>query len=88
MNPANTDLQHYSALDGLRGAACPIIVVYHNFAFTQKYLFFGWLSVDLFFNLSGFLITDILLKAVNKPNYLRNFYARIVLVSSPKSEPL
>lgn len=79
MNPANTERQHYSALDGLRGAATLTIVIYHNFAFTQKYIFFGWVSVDLFFTLSGFLITDILMKAVNRPHFLRNFYARRLL---------
>jgi peptidoglycan/LPS O-acetylase OafA/YrhL len=79
MNPANTERQHYSALDGLRGAATLTIVLYHNFAFTQQYIFFGWLSVDLFFTLSGFLITDILMKAVTRPHYLRNFYARRLL---------
>jgi len=68
--------QHYPALDGLRGFACLIVVIYHNFGFIQKYIFFGWLSVDLFFTLSGFLITDILMNAVHRPHYLRNFYAR------------
>lgn len=75
----NNERRHFPALDGLRGTACLTIVIYHNFGFIQKYLFFGWLSVDLFFTLSGFLITDILLKTVNQPNYLRNFYVRRLL---------
>lgn len=70
--------QHYPALDGLRGVAILLVLLYHNFRFVEHF-FFGWLGVDLFFVLSGFLITTILIDTVNKPNYFKNFYMRRVL---------
>lgn len=78
MNPEIPTRHYYPALDGLRGLAILLVVVYHNFGFID-YFFFGWLGVDLFFVLSGFLITDILLKTVGNKNYLKNFYIRRVL---------
>src|SRR4030095_1290908 len=78
MNPDAVRRQHYPALDGLRGIAILLVVIYHNFGFIN-YSSFGWLGGDLFFVLSGFLITDILINTVGKPGYLQNFYIRRVL---------
>ena len=70
--------QYYPALDGLRGLAILLVVAYHNFGFINL-TFFGWLGVDLFFVLSGFLISDILLNSIGKKNFLKNFYTRRIL---------
>jgi peptidoglycan/LPS O-acetylase OafA/YrhL len=68
-------------LDGLRGLAI-ILVILHNQS--PKYpslhleLLFanGWMGVDLFFVLSGFLITGILVDTKHSEGYLKNFYVR------------
>ena len=75
---ATSNRPYYPALDGLRGIAILLVVIYHNFGFISQSNF-GWLGVDLFFVLSGFLITDILLRTIGKPGFLREFYMRRVL---------
>ncbi|MES1226132.1 MAG: acyltransferase [Bacteroidota bacterium] len=78
MNEVINNNKYYPALDGLRGIAITFVLLYHNFNFTDRF-FFGWLGVDLFFVLSGFLITSILLNSLDKPHYFRNFYVRRAL---------
>lgn len=76
----NTTARHnyYPALDGIRGVAILLVVFFHNFGFLN-YFVFGWLGVDLFFVLSGFLISNILLSTVGKDGYFKNFYIKRVL---------
>src|SRR3954465_383509 len=83
---------HLPALDGMRGLAILFVMAYHyitgygayargGFA-TRKIMAVAmnlWSGVDLFFVLSGFLITGILLRARNDPGYFRNFYVRRML---------
>jgi peptidoglycan/LPS O-acetylase OafA/YrhL len=78
MTPQTGGRTYYPALDVLRGIAILLVFFYHNFQFLQVFEF-GWMGVDLFFVLSGFLITDILLTAKNEKNFFRNFYARRLL---------
>lgn len=69
---------YYPLLDGLRGLAILLVLFHHNFKFSN-FFFFGWIGVDLFFVISGFLITDILLTTLHDQHYLKNFYIRRVL---------
>jgi len=78
MQPSIAARPYYPTLDILRGLAISIVVFYHNFG-SVSFFRFGWLGVDLFFVLSGFLITDILLKTRDNKFYFRNFYIRRVL---------
>src|SRR5664279_5022000 len=50
-----------SALDGFRGLAVTVVVVYHFGGGNSSWLPGGFLGVDLFFVLSGYLITGLLL---------------------------
>jgi peptidoglycan/LPS O-acetylase OafA/YrhL len=64
-------------LDSLRGLAAVGILLLHAF---PVQLFWWWSLVDLFFLLSGFLITGILLRVpIGQPRVLRNFWIRRVL---------
>ena len=67
-------LGHAPALDGLRGLAILLVVVVHATGYPRG----GPLGVDLFFVLSGFLITTLLLeeRAETGSISLRRFYAR------------
>jgi peptidoglycan/LPS O-acetylase OafA/YrhL len=71
-------------LQGLRGIAVLAVVIYHchprlEGTWIHYASLWGWAGVNLFFVLSGFLITSILLEAREKPHYFRNFYARRAL---------
>jgi len=83
---------HDPALDGLRGLAILLIYIFHyGGGLKSSHLVVrlfgyltasGWIGVELFFALSGFLITGILWDAMQQPrapHYLRNFYARRIL---------
>lgn len=72
--------KHIPQLDAVRGVAILLVLVHNLRAFVSPplgYLTdFGWMGVDLFFVLSGFLITGILLETKTSKAYFRNFYAR------------
>jgi peptidoglycan/LPS O-acetylase OafA/YrhL len=72
--------QKIPQLDAVRGIAIVVVLVHNLNGFSSPPLSpitkYGWMGVDLFFVLSGFLITGILLDSKSSENYFRNFYAR------------
>ena len=79
-------------LDSLRGVAILSVVLYHGLFWSNNLTGlsglarmvvnltrFGWLGVNLFFVLSGFLITGILVSQKTSPNYYSHFYFRRVV---------
>jgi peptidoglycan/LPS O-acetylase OafA/YrhL len=88
-NPRPNLRGHMTALDGVRGLAVLMVLIFH---FIGNMLPTGWIEhsivavanygangVELFFVLSGFLITGILYDTHNRAHYFRNFYMRRVL---------
>ena len=79
--------QRIPALDVLRGVAVLAVFFHHAAPGTPPdgplriplgVIHLGWIGVDLFFVLSGFLITGILLDTRDRPGFFRRFYARRV----------
>ena len=77
MNIEYTPGRHLPALDKLRGLAVLLVIFFHCYPHTVTK--FGWVGVDLFFVLSGFLITGILLDSKASKKYYINFIARRTL---------
>jgi peptidoglycan/LPS O-acetylase OafA/YrhL len=96
-DPVSPDAQdprpHLPLLDGVRGLAVTLVVASHGMRLVPRtggvdraaweVLAAGWIGVDLFFVLSGFLITGILIDAKRpgavRGHYFLNFYARRML---------
>ena len=89
--PGTARGSHFTALDGLRGLAALLVLFVHlperlgldlaarQHSWLFRFSLAGDMGVDLFFVLSGFLITRILLENVQRPRGLRTFWVRRVL---------
>ena len=81
---------HNPALDGVRGLAILCVLGHHLiyvnqqattpvYVWSRAFIDSLWCGVDIFFALSGFLITGILVRTLSAPGYFRNFYGRRTL---------
>src|ERR1051325_8208180 len=86
-NPVVTSDSRIAVLDGVRGIASLMVLVYHfgphitrevnsRFWFLHHVPDLWFKGVDLFFVLSGFLISGILVNARPSPRYFQTFYTR------------
>ena len=80
MSLSNAELQERTHnlyrpdIDGLRAVAVLSVVIFHAF---PEYLGGGFIGVDVFFVISGFLITSLILREQREERFsLRHFYAR------------
>ncbi len=77
-HPRHWIQKNYRSFNGLRGVAI-LMVFYSHLGRIASPLFhagLAWTGVDLFFVLSGFLITGILYESKSSPSYFRDFYIR------------
>jgi peptidoglycan/LPS O-acetylase OafA/YrhL len=75
-HPVNSERQRFAGLDGLRAVAVLGVILFH---LRLPGVTLGWSGILLFYVISGFLITTILLETKTDPHYFRNFYARRTL---------
>jgi peptidoglycan/LPS O-acetylase OafA/YrhL len=86
-------LRHMPSLDSLRGGAVLLVILFHGFGgyawvqvlgdragrLAQEIVSCGRYGVNVFFVLSGFLITGLLFKARERKDFYQNFYIRRAL---------
>jgi peptidoglycan/LPS O-acetylase OafA/YrhL len=77
----STTHRHIPALDGVRGIAIILVLVFHAWRTGASAL--GWTGVDLFFVLSGFLITGILADSRERTDRVPRFFLRRALRIMP-----
>ena len=88
--PIESAFPRIKALDGLRGIAVLLVIASHFFPYPLHpngilerlyagLINFGYSGVDLFFVLSGFLITRILISTRRRQSYFSSFYVRRIL---------
>lgn len=83
---ANPGQRRIVALDGVRGLMTILVVLSHYFAETPggiKQLAVGWIAVDMFFVLSGFLVGRLIHEKYRASNFLAVFFLRRICRTFP-----
>ena len=74
LNAPITKFNHYKQIDILRAIAVIGVIVYH---FGDSVLVGGWLGVDVFFVISGFLISNTIISSIENNTFtIKEFYKR------------
>ncbi len=73
-------LEYNRSIDGLRGIAVILVILFHFF---PEIFPFGYVGVDIFFVISGYLITKIIIKQIKENKFsfwifYRNRVRRII----------
>ena len=65
-------LKYNSSIDGLRGISISLVLLFHVW---PNYFSFGYVGVDIFFVLSGYLITQIIYTKMESNSFcFKEFY--------------
>lgn len=83
---AKTQQRRIVALDGLRGLATIIVLLSHYFGEVQNGFapfMAGWIAVNVFFVMSGFLVGSLILDKEDCRNFLQVFYIRRICRTVP-----
>src|SRR5277367_555595 len=74
------NMKRIPQLDAVRGLAVLAVFVHNTDIYPSLHLGLiarnGWMGVDLFFVLSGLLITEVLIDTKKSEGYFKNFYIR------------
>jgi peptidoglycan/LPS O-acetylase OafA/YrhL len=74
-------LNYRPEIDGLRGISVALVILFHAF---PKVVAGGWVGVDVFFVISGYLITSLILRELDRGEFsLKQFYQRRVRRLAP-----
>src|SRR5436309_15286262 len=83
---SNANEARVVGLDGLRGMMTILVVISHYFAEVPhgiSALMFGWIAVDMFFVLSGYLVGKLILEKQHHDNFFQVFYVRRICRTLP-----
>lgn len=77
LNKNNSHFGYRPDIDGLRAVAVLLVIIFHAF---PNIISGGYVGVDIFFVISGFLITTIIQKSLNVGKFtIKDFYARRII---------
>ena len=68
--------KYVKEFDGWRGVGIIFVILAH---YIPRYFIGSWVFMEMFFVMSGFLITNILIDAKKKPGYYKKFMARRIV---------
>lgn len=83
LDPVNSNKQHLAQVDYLRAIASVAVALFHLGGKTLPVLKYGWLGVEMFFVLSGFIICYAMPAGYTFKNTRRFIWKRVIRIEPP-----